>query len=212
MSADHQISRGHPTNADGCDMRVALATACLAIAAVAVISLIQGEEKEGASVRVAPPPETADPLPELPREWSAETNAVGGFALGVPPGWSVKSTGGQTTLRSPGSSVVARITADRTEAAVNAGLEEYAEGLLEELGGPDEAAVELMRAPAGYERAAASGEGPGGRRLDVFVVRRSELAAFPILVASDRAVKRAELDPIEAVLVGSLRGRPAISS
>jgi hypothetical protein len=194
------------------DMRLALATACLAIAAVAVISLIQGEEGEEASVRVAPPPETADPLPELPRGWSAETNAVGGFALGVPPGWSAKSAGEQTTLRSPGSSVVARVTADRTEAAVNARLEEYAEGLLEELGGPDEAAVELMRAPAGYERAAASGEGPGGRRLDVFVVRRPELAAFPILVASDRAVKRAELDPIEAVLVGSLRGRPAISN
>ncbi|MGZ5310686.1 MAG: hypothetical protein ACXWZK_03050 [Solirubrobacterales bacterium] len=193
-------------------MRLALATACLAIAAVAVISLIQGEEEEGASVRVAPPPETADPLPELPRGWSAETNAAGGFALGVPPGWSAKSAGEQTTLRSPGSSVVARVTADRTEAAVNAGLDEYAEGLLEELGGPDEAEAETMSAPAGYERSTASGEGPGGRRLDVFVVRRPELAAFPILVASDRAVKRAKLDPIVAELVGSLRGRPAISS
>lgn len=193
-------------------MRAVLATACLAIAAVAVISLIQGEEEEDAVVRLAPPPETADPLPELPPGWSAETNKAGGFALGVPPGWSAKSAGEQMTLRSPGSAVVARVTADRTEAAVSAELDEYAERLLEELGGPDDAEAETTGAQFGYERARASGRGPGGKRLDVFVVRRPELAAFPILVASDRAVKRAELDPIEAELVGSLRGRPAMSS
>jgi hypothetical protein len=192
-------------------MRVALATACLAIAALAVIALIQGETAEEDAVQLAPPPETADPLPELPPGWSTTANAAGGFAVGVPPGWSVKSAGEETTMKAPDSSVVVRVTADRTETAVNARLDDYVESLLAKLGGTGDPNARTVTSQAGYEQASATAIGSDGKRLEVVVVRRLELAAFPILVASDDAVKPAELDPLVTELVGSLRGRPATS-
>jgi hypothetical protein len=194
-------------------VRVVLATACLVAAGVAVVALIAGNpSSEEEPVELPPPRETIDPLPPLPRGWTTTTNAVGGFALGVPPGWSVKPSGDQTTMRSPTSSVVVRVTADRTDAALNVALDDYVETLLSELGGEGQADAPLTAEQAGYEQASAVGTDDEGRRLEVIVVRRPELAAFPVLVASDDAVKAAQLDPVVARLVGSLRGRPAISS
>ena len=40
-------------------------------------------------------------------------------------------------------------------------------------------------------------------------MRRPELAAYPVLVASGAKVKARELDPIVETIVASLRGRPA---
>ena len=42
----------------------------------------------------------------------------------------------------------------------------------------------------------------------MIVVRRPELAAYPMLVARNAKVKAGELDPIVDVIVASLRGRP----
>ncbi len=43
---------------------------------------------------------------------------------------------------------------------------------------------------------------------EVIVVRRPELAAYPMLVARNAKVKAGQLDPIVETIVASVRGRP----
>lgn len=196
-------------------MRWALATASIGLVALAIAGILAIGSDEDPVPEIAPPPETADPVPPLPPGWVKTANAAGGFALGVPPGWSARSSGATTTLRSPGSAAVVRVTADRSESAVGSDIGEYATLLLEKLGARPSAAARTgaatgLEAGAGYEIASATGEEPGSgprERLTAVVVRRPELAAFPLVVASAPAVKSAELDPIVAELVASLRGR-----
>lgn len=195
-------------------MRAVVLTAAVAIAGLAGFGIWQLGEDDGERQELAPPSEISDPVFGLPRGWLKTANAAGGFGLGVPPGWSAKVVGAKTTLKSPGSGVVVSITADRSGEAVGAGLEGYAVGIAERLAGgatPRPAGTPKMLGP-GYEAAAvqvtqgAASASPG-QRLEVVVVRRPELAAYPILVASGATVKRAQLDPIVNRLVASLRGR-----
>lgn len=200
-------------------MRVAVATALIAIVGVAVVAIARSDSDDEESTPEQPPPaETADPLPSLPSGWGKAASAGGGFALGVPPGWSEKSAGESVTLKSPGSTVVIRVTADRSAEALDSSLDEYAASLLEELGASESpASADSLEPVSGYELASVAGrqpaaEGaPGGTKgdlLEVVVVRRPELASFPVLIASDAGVKAAELEAIVARVVASLRGRP----
>ena len=196
---------------------MALIIAGIAIACLGAVAVIELRSDDENSVEPpAPPPETSDPLPPLPRGWTETANGAGGFALGVPPGWSAKEVAAKTTLKAPGSVVVARITADRTDEALEAELADYATGIADRLaGGSIVTSVSPAPAPgeAGYESAAvvidqvAPPQGRG-QRLEVVVVRRPQLAAYPILIASDLGVKQGRLDPIVTKLVRSLRGRP----
>ena len=202
-------------------MRAVLIAATVAItcfAGLAIWQLGENDNDSGVHETLAPPPETADPLLELPRGWTKTANGAGGFALGVPPGWSAKAAGAKTTMKSPGSGVVVSVTADRTDEALDTELDAYATGIAERLaeGGAPVAAETPKTLGPGYEAAAvtvpaAAGSGGRGPRLRVMVVRRPELAAYPILVASNSAVKPGELDPIVSKLVVSLRGRPVTS-
>jgi hypothetical protein len=197
-------------------VRVAVATALIVIVAVAVVAIVRSDSDDEESTPEQPPPaETADPLPSLPSGWGKAASAGGGFALGVPPGWSEKSAGESVTLKSPGSTVVIRVTADRSAEALDSSLDEYATSLLEELGASKSpASADSFEPVSGYELASVTGRQPAaeggtkGDRLEVVVVRRPELASFPVLVASDAGVKAAELEPIVARVVASLRGRP----
>ena len=208
-------------------MRLALIIGGIAIACLGVLAAVElGSDEDGDSAEtesLASPPETADPLPRLPRGWTRTANGAGGFALGVPPGWSAKEAGARTTLRAPGSAVVVRITADRTDEALDAELEEFAARIAERLAGggvaepvapaPKPVSPAPKPGEGGYESAAVVFDRVGpprgrGQRLEVVVVRRSQLAAYPVLIASDESVKPAQLDPIVNRLIGSLRGRP----
>lgn len=170
-------------------MRWALATASIGLVALAIAGIFAIGSGEDTAREIAPPPETADPLPPLPRGWDEIANAAGGFALGVPPGWSAKSAARTTTLRSPGSAAVVRVTADRSPGAIHSDIEEYAAQLLQKLGAEPtgtarSGAATGLEAGAGYEVASASGtkaEGEGRERLRAIVVRRPELAAFPLV-------------------------------
>jgi hypothetical protein len=196
---------------------IAAAIAIAGLGGVAVWLLSDDEDGSDGS-EPAPPAETADPIPRLPPGWTKSMNAAGGFALGVPPGWNDQRDGAKTTLRSPRSSVVAAVTADRSEDALDQDLDAYALGIAERLepGAEQRPLRPLPRSDdPDYETAGAvvidipAGAGGGAKRLEVIVVRRRDLAAYPLLIASDAAVKRAELDPLTAKLVRSLRGRPA---
>ena len=197
---------------------LASAVAIAALGGVAIWLLSDDDEGGGDDAPVdAPAAETVDPIPDLPRRWTKAVNPAGGFAIGVPPGWSEGREGAKTTLRSPGGSVVVAITADRSDEALEQDLDAYALGIAERL---EPAAEQRPLRPLpesgdpDYETAGAlvidagSSEG-GAKRLDVIVVRRRGLAAYPLLIASDAAVKPAELNPLAARLVRSLRGRPS---
>lgn len=192
-------------------MRVVIAIGAIAVTVLAGLGIwqIAGDDNDDEPVQLTPPPETADPLPALPRGWSKAANGTAGFAVGVPPGWSVKTVGGRTTFKSLGSSVVVAITADRSEEALAADLQEYALSVAEGLGvaAPMAVAEPPKAGGAGYESAAAEGV-DGSKRVEAIVVRRPELAAYPIAVVSDAGVKPAELEPIVNRIVGTLRGQP----
>jgi hypothetical protein len=197
-------------------VRVALAIAGIAIVGVVVVAIVRSDSDDGDESAPEQPAsvETADPLPPLPARWGKAANAEAGFALGVPPAWSQKSSGQTVTLKSPGSTAVIRVTGDRSPDAIDSNLDEYAAELLAGLGasGPP-APVGGLEPAEGYELASVSGmgasQGVARERLQVVVVRRPQLAAFPILIASDAGVKPVELDPLVARVVSSLRGRPA---
>src|SRR5688572_4847561 len=112
-------------------MRGALIVAGVAIACIAGLAIWQLSDDDTDSETEAPeaPVETLDPLPKLPRGWTETVNPAGGFALGAPPGWSTESQVAETTLTAPRSPVVIRVTADRTDEAIEADLGEYAEGI-----------------------------------------------------------------------------------
>ena len=196
--------------------------ACAAGAALAGCGEDSGSDEPASAATVTT--ETADPLPKLPRGWTSTVNEAGGYAVGVPPGWSEKQSAAKTTLRSPGSAVVASVTADRSNEALEANLAEYSAGIAMEVA-PGVISRPIDKPPvpdlAGYESAGVTvldGDAPPpvrgqgvaatGQRLQVVVVRRIGLAAYPVLVAGSAAIKPRQLDPVANELVRSLRGRP----
>jgi hypothetical protein len=117
-------------------VRVALAIAGIAIVGVVVVAIVRSDSDDGdePAPEQPAPVETADPLPPLPARWGKAANAEAGFALGVPPAWSQKSSGQTVTLKSPGSTAVIRVTGDRSPDAIDSNLDEYAAELLAGLG------------------------------------------------------------------------------
>lgn len=199
--------------------RVAVLGGAIAIVAISVAALIGvGPSDDDEAAPLAPPPETADPLPQLPAGWTASENDAIGVAVGVPPGWTSKSTDAKTTLRSPGSTVVVSVTADRSGEALQADLTDYALRIAEDLQGETAVSIdpndtEQPGGGPGYEVASVTANatrtgGGAERTLQVVVVRRPELAAYPMLIASGPNVDPAELRPIVNEIVASLRGRP----
>jgi len=184
-------------------MRALVLVGSLAIVAISVLAILGDGDENGDQPELAPPPETADPLPKLPDGWTAVENDAIGVGLGAPPGWSSKASAADTTLRSPGSAVVVSVSANRTADAIDAELEDYALEIAAGLEGGEAQASDAPDPGLGYEAAAAT-----AGATEVIVVRRPELAAYPMLVAANAKVKAGELDPIVARIVGSLRGRP----
>ena len=129
-----------------------------------------------------------------------------------------KGGGGQDHAARAGQHRRLSVTADRTGEALHADLTDYALQIAEDLQGEtvvsiDPNSIEQPEGGPGYEVASvttnAAREGDGaGRTLQVVVVRRPELAAYPMLIASGDNVDPAELRPIVNEIVASLRGRP----
>ena len=184
-------------------IRALVLVGSLAIVAISVLAIVGGDTDEDDPPAIAPPPETVDAVPDLRPGWTVADNRTIGVAVGIPPEWRGKKPENQTLLSSPGNAAVVSITADRTANALQADLEDYALEVAAQIGGADAAVAKTPKPGLGYEAAGArSGD------TEVIVVRRPELAAYPMLVASAAGVKASELDPIVAEIVASLRGRP----
>jgi hypothetical protein len=159
------------------------------------------------------PMETVDPPASLQRGWSTYVGRVGGFTVGVPPGWTIEQQGTSTVLRSPDKLAAISITADRTDAALSVPLESFATSAAKGLSGFEQLTVGAVTPYADhYDGVAVAANGrlkATGvlQRLKLVVLRRDNLAAFPVL-ATENARKRSPFESQVDAVVRSLRGRP----
>ena len=95
-----------------------------------------GEDETNTS---SPPPETAQPLPKLPKGWQGHRDRSIGYALGIPPGWQVsrgERTGVKSALiRSPDHLVAVTLVATRDPDALEVPLDQFATSALAALPG-----------------------------------------------------------------------------
>jgi hypothetical protein len=193
-------------------VRAPLVWALVGLLAAGTASSCGGDDGEGSAPR---PPETSDPLPKLPAGWSKAVNGAGGFAIGVPPDWTAKGAATRTTLRAPGNPVAITVTSDRTGEALELPLDDYATEVAEGLGSRGFKRLEVgepRERKGTYESVAVTSTGVprgGGARqtLEVVIIRRPDLAAYPVLIASVAGTPAALLSRARTS-VASLRGRP----
>ena len=171
---------------------------------------------DGTTVSTARGPETADPLPKLPRRWTVEINRGSGFAVGVPPAWRAKSTAQQATLiHSPDRRVAVSISADRTDEALEAPLTDLAAGIADNLERNGFTRVRVGKPRPlkhRYQAVSVTATGRSGsgihERLQIISLRRDRLAEFAVLVARRASIPSRLYRPATRRIVASLRGRP----
>jgi hypothetical protein len=159
--------------------------------------------------------ETAEPLPGLPDGWYEQVNERGGFAFGLPAGWSAQGRGPVTLALSPDGQVAVSISADRTGEALETPLVALARGVGSSLTGFAEIEISLPKRLVGHYpgvRLRASGHGgeKGDQGLEIVVLRRDGLAVFTILVARRSSVAGDAHEGEVKLLIASLRGRPPV--
>lgn len=159
------------------------------------------------------PPETVDELPKLPAGWHEYVNHRAGFAIGRPPGWSARRRGASTLLRSPDRLVAISISADRTTAAIEFPLGDYALEATEALAGFKELEVGKVRPfKAHYEaetvEAAGTAKGGVRQRLQLIAMRRDAVATYAVLIARNAEEQSGFYGREALKMVRTLRGRP----
>jgi hypothetical protein len=86
-----------------------------------------------------PPPETAQPLPKLPKRWVVHRDRSIGYALRVPPGWQVSRSQHRgvkaALIRSADHLVAVTLVAARDPDALEVPLDEFATSALAALPG-----------------------------------------------------------------------------
>jgi len=166
--------------------------------------------------------ETADPLPPLPSGWTAESNAEGGFEIGVPPGWTAEEDGVRSFYTSPDDLIAVTVSADRTAGALELPIDEFALRTSEALGGSTQGPQRYKDLVVGravpfehaYEASAVRSKGnpvASGilEKALVAVIKREDFAVYVVIVRqnAERESKFADRDTIKE-LIRSLRGRP----
>jgi hypothetical protein len=191
----------------------ALSAVCILLAAGVIGGCgDDGAGSEGSDAVV----ETVDPLPKLPPRWKPHVNRDGGFALGVPPGWTAHSRGPRTELRSPDRLVAVSIAADRTADAVEIPLRELARrtirtkipGLRRVEPRPPRPDRHRYRAVSLEAKAIAAEEPPVRERLELVVIRRERLANYTALIAEPLDGMTAPRSREAERALRTLRGRP----
>ena len=182
----------------------------LALAALAAAGCGSEEEAEPPERK----PETAQPVPKLPRGWTVQRNDNAGFAFGVPPGWSAKNKGTRSEVLSPDRLVAATIAADRSDEALEFPLREFAQTAITGVAGLRKLKPgETKRFGHRYDGVVIDGEGVGGKedirqRVDLIVLRREGVVTFTVLVARNAEQPTAAYVPDVTQMIRSLRSRP----
>lgn len=161
-----------------------------------------------------PPPETAHQVPDLPDRWKVHVNRAGGFAFGLPPGWRARDRGTSTLVRSLDRLVAVSIVPDRTRAAIETPLGDFARRALIALPG-FEGELEPSRERRFRHRyqgirvqARAVAARTGVRqRVQLIVLRRGRQATFTVVIAASVRGGGAS-EGVAERMVRTLRSRP----
>jgi hypothetical protein len=165
------------------------------------------------------PVESVDPVPELPGSWHVHANAAGGFAFGLPRGWTARDRGTRTEVRSFDRLVAITFTADRTGEALDVAPPEFASRAAAATGGfeerlqPDEA-VEF-RHP--YEAAVTTARGTNAntgveQEVSVIALRRGALAVLTATVFASSTAAARDSRALAERVVRTLRSRPVAAA
>lgn len=163
----------------------------------------------------APPPERADPRPQLAPGWRRVVNARGGFSLAVPREWRARNRGMTTDLRAPPISA-AVVVADRSPEGQGAiGLGPYAVQTLRVL--PDFRNLKVGR-PRRLRRSRYPGvtvratgvHAQAGIPQDILiaVLRRPRQVTYSLLFFRRPELVTSESTAEAAGMIDSLRGQP----
>ena len=161
-----------------------------------------------------PPKETRDALPDRPQDWEPYANAQGGYALLLPRGWEAEADGPQTLIRSFDRLVAISIAPDRSQAARETAIEDYATNTADELRGFEEGFEGKGMRPFEhrYEGVEVFGTGTSRDGVDqkasVIVLRRDEVATLTVVLAANARPGARESVRIAERAISTLRTRP----
>lgn len=161
-----------------------------------------------------PPKETRDGLPDRPKEWKPYVNARGGYALLLPRGWEPEADGPQTLIRSFDRLVAISIAPDRSDAARETAIEDYATNTAGELRGFEDGFDAKGTRPFEhrYEGVEVYGTGTSrdgvDQRASVIVLRRDEVATLTVVLAANAKPGARESVRIAERAITTLRTRP----
>jgi len=168
----------------------------------------------------APEPsrETVDPLDELPPGFRRFEEVRGGFALGVPRGWTAERHGPNALIRSYDRLVALSITPNRSRRAQEVPLDDFASRTASALKGfrepvrPGRPHPYEHRYPAVQVRAKATERKSDVReRLRVIVLRRKDLVTFTAIVAANAKRHSEPAENLALKVLHTLRSRPPLA-
>ena len=163
----------------------------------------------------APPPkETRDPLPDRPKDWEPYVNERGGYALLLPRGWKADADGPQTLIRSYDRLVAISIAPDRSAAARETPISDYATRTADELRGFEHGfdAKGMRPFEHRYEGTEVFGTGTSrdgvDQRASVIVLRRDDAATITAVLAANAKPAARESVRLARRAIATLRTRP----
>lgn len=172
------------------------------------------DEPEPAPAPEPAPRETVDELPRLPDRWSAYVNRRGGYALGLPPGWSADRRRASTLIRSFDRLVAISVGSDRSDGGLEVPTSDYAARAAEALPGFEDGLrlKGMWRFDHRYDAARVKAEGvaAGGidQELSVIVLRRDRIATLTIVIAANAKPAARRSNRLARQVVETLRSRP----
>lgn len=185
--------------------------------AAALVGCGADDESASTTTTTAPgpsPKETRDALPDRPQEWERYVNERGGYALLLPRGWKAEADGPQTLIRSFDRLVAISIAPDRSQAAGETPIEDYATNTADELRGFEDGFEAKGMRPFDhrYEGVEVFGTGTSGDGVDqkasVIVLRRDEVATVTVVLAANAKPGARESVRIARRAIGTIRTRP----
>jgi hypothetical protein len=161
-----------------------------------------------------PQPETRDPLPNRPKEWKPFVNERGGYALLLPRGWEPDPDGRRTLIRSFDRLVALSIVPDRTPAALDTEIEDYATNTADALRGFEDGfeGRGMRKLDHRYDAVEVYGTGTSregvDQRVSVIVLRRDDVATITVVLAANAKPAAKKSVRIARRVIDTIRTRP----
>jgi hypothetical protein len=194
--------------------RAGLAALCVAASLGGCGGSGEDETTTTAPPATPPPHETVDKLPKLPQSWHPYVQRRGGFAVGLPRGWTAKANGDNALVRSYDHLVAISIVPNRSAAAQEVSLPDFANRAAEALPGlrGDLRRVQARAYRHRYDgaevRARATAAGGIDQRLEVIALRRDSIVTVTAVIAANAIPAARASRRLARHVVGTLSTRP----